>query len=1532
MNDKIKQSTDTVLQFIQTTIKKAKSIDDILIKGRSENGFLYERLWDICIKFGQFHLIEGKTDVKHYFGNINTGADAVKLNKKIFKNEFLDKPVISGKSGGYSDISFRVTDDGVEREYISSCKFFESEKEIDKYDLQKLCTLFNLKSENTNIKKDHNILLFVNDKEKFIKKVNNANASSSKLISYISPHGNYENVYDKIDLQRYYVELRKVLNLYNYFSKDSDYSTFADKYLNSNKHQVFNPKFHQHLFIEKIMQLLEKPDNDKILVGAVPRSGKTYIIAGTVLEYVKQHQDKNCKFVIITPVPTETIEQYKDVFNDYIDFINLEIGTNEVIDLSNMDKKKKDDKQKQKHQVYLVSKQRLGYPDKSDDDIAADTVLYKKTKEAIQSNVHRYFGMDIDLDLIFLDEAHLGMTTEISKLIIEALNDNNKTPKIYITATYNKPSKIYDIPYKNKILWDINDIQMLKNLGKRNDIKMFMTLYYKFLQIFGKQVLNKVLTKYNYDLHNIFNHQYKHNKNVIKLIAREYNHYPEPYLLTTVWKDYTAIYNEIAKAEGTNYSFDIDKLFMVDKDRFANEEQVAELLHYYFGYPRKSLQIDNTKDSIPISYKAQAFYKENGIMPRIRHICTNTCRTLQQQHTTSQLWFLPFGPKRPIEPTVKCLINLLENKFKYIFEKYIFLICTDKTKEKDFHQENVFIYKNGDIKEFIRKHEVQAQSEGREGVIILTAGKLQVGISLSNVDIVCLFNNITSSDTIYQMMFRSMTEVDDRTDCDGNSFCPKKKYGFIVDMNPQRTILYIEHIAEQLLNKHNNHLSREDRFELITDLFNIDKDIFTNNYDSKQNVKEFAIELFNRLNTDYTARIKDINDRLDDFKFDFKPDVEKQLKTIFQGSVQKSKKKKEVLYKEGIDHVSKKLSVKSPVYTEVNEVNEVSEVNEINIEQEAKLFLSEVIFIASLLTTHTKQFEGIKECIFEKSRNNKSIVSDFDRLLRYIEKEDENIRPIFMHKIYNRFHISHEDIFNVTRELIKSIQIQQKVTGGNMYIDNNIYLTKNKIYNITEPEKLLEYIHANLAPNTKEKQERGEVFTNPKLIEEMMDKLPADVWSNPDLKWLDPAAGMGNFPVIVYNRLMRGLRNNRGFRHKSEDDIRRHILEKMLYMVEIDKYNIYIIKKIFCADKYELNIYEGSFINTDDNIDKLFINTKRKDNKAFESKVDAFDRKFDIVMGNPPYNENGIRAMRAKQLIADKKKKTIFPDFVVKSFEFLKDKGYLLFIIPLYWLKIFDDNKILLNMHKMLLEKHIIWLQLWDNAKSKDINAEIPLSIFLLKNIPNNEKQLTAIQSILNRSKLNQINHEYLNIEQSIPIAYHNILNKLYKFIKKHKLELDYKKDTTGSSDPRRIELSKLKEFTLNDKYAVDTYTIKDGVLVKQTKHLHPNADKQKLIIANKMSFNGIFIDKGKLGLTGNKKYYILGDKLQLIKKLLGFKITNIICISTKYYQDYLDTAAFDYIPDIRKLDIKEDITEEEFYDLIGLTQKEKKQIEEFTS
>lgn len=163
-----------------------------------------------------------------------------------------------------------------------SVKYFKEEGKIGDYDIPKLCTLIE-KHQKTS--RNIYVYIFVKNKEEAIKKFKAQRKSSDILIKYINPRGEYENVYDINDLQNCYFKLKKLLEQYNYLKNQDDITQFQTEYLMVLKY-VFIPRFHQQLFILKIQELIDK-GNKNILVGAIPRSGKSYIMAGSILEYVK---------------------------------------------------------------------------------------------------------------------------------------------------------------------------------------------------------------------------------------------------------------------------------------------------------------------------------------------------------------------------------------------------------------------------------------------------------------------------------------------------------------------------------------------------------------------------------------------------------------------------------------------------------------------------------------------------------------------------------------------------------------------------------------------------------------------------------------------------------------------------------------------------------------------------------------------------------------------------------------------------------------------------------------------------------------------------------------------------------------------------------------------------------------------------------------------------------------------------------------------------------------------------------------------
>lgn len=234
-----------------------------------------------------------------------------------------------------------------------------------------------------------------------------------------------------------------------------------------------------------------------------------------------------------------------------------------------------------------------------------------------------------------------------------------------------------------------------------------------------------------------------------------------------------------------------------------------------------------------------------------------------------------------------------------------------------------------------------------------------------------------------------------------------------------------------------------------------------------------------------------------------------------------------------------------------------------------------------------------------------------------------------------------------------------------------------------------------------EVKEHGEVMTPLTLVNEMLDKLPSEVWTNKDLKWLDPCNGVGTFPSVVIERLMIGLKD------VIIDDCERyrHIIENMIYVCEIQAKNMFLFHCAFDReDDHELNTYFGSFL------DKGF-DVHMKNVWGVE--------KFDIVLGNPPYL-NGTHHK-----------------FIVKGFELLSENGVSLVVHPstlLFSRKEVKKNKIEKKLLEIVheYESNITFI---DGYKYFD-NADffVPLSITINKKILNENIS---------------INYHHLNVHRS---------------------------------------------------------------------------------------------------------------------------------------------------------------------------------------
>ena len=104
----------------------------------------------------------------------------------------------------------------------------------------------------------------------------------------------------------------------------------------------------------------------------------------------------------------------------------------------------------------------------------------------------------------------------------------------------------------------------------------------------------------------------------------------------------------------------------------------------------------------------------------------------------------------------------------------------------------------------------------------------------------------------------------------------------------------------------------------------------------------------------------------------------------------------------------------------------------------------------------------------------------------------------------------------------------------------------------------------------------GEVFTPSELINEMLDKLPSEIWSDKTKTFFDPAAGRGNFPIEVIKRLFNGLESI----ILNEEQRLKHIVENQIFMAELQDDSVDFIREQFQFGRgYKVNLYQGDSLN-----------------------------------------------------------------------------------------------------------------------------------------------------------------------------------------------------------------------------------------------------------------------------------------------------------------------------------------------------------------
>lgn len=401
--------------------------------------------------------------------------------------------------------------------------------------------------------------------------------------------------------------------------------------------------------------------------------------------------------------------------------------------------------------------------------------------------------------------------------------------------------------------------------------------------------------------------------------------------------------------------------------------------------------------------------------------------------------------------------------------------------------------------------------------------------------------------------------------------------------------------------------------------------------------------------------------------------------------------------------------------------------------------------------------------------------------------------------------------------------------------------------------------HSDLETAAEKRSVFGEIFSPPALVEEMLNLLPECVFENPTASWLDPGAGRGQISLALFWRLDRGLSTA-----MPDDELRRqHIIERMLFMVELQQENVDVLRSHFGSNA---NIFQADFLEW------------------------SSCRTFHYVVGNPPYNRNGFKKVPTN-VFSEKTNdgETIWMSFTKKSVSLLENDGSLVFVVPAIWMR--PDKAKMYNFMNQFKIHQIRCLNASETKRVFSGNAQTPTCYFRLSKRPTDGVVLLDDAPYRIRGK------------SPIPVFGAAFINRLKPFVAHY-----------GTVVVKKTNMPARDAFLSNASSKIHRYA---NITTAKLNGLAPQLivnysttplayhGVPKVVLPHKM-YGFPFLDReGKYGISNRDNYVIQGypiEALELFCEFLSTKTALYLFECTRYRMRYLEKEAFMFMPDLTRL------------------------------